>query len=319
MYGMHHWPVWGARPRRRAAAQGPRRVPLHQRRDAAAGQPRLHPDRDRRAGRAARRARPPLGAARLLRHGQPQRQGDLRQVPGLVRRQPGQPPPAAARGGGASATSSSWAAPTRCCAKARAAYDRGEYRWVAEVVNHVVFADPANTRGARAAGRRARAARLPVRVRHLAQPLPHRRPGAAPRRRPTIAGVQHRQPGQRARDEPGPVLQLPRRAAQRASGPATSGSSLNLDFTDTGEQVVRASSPTARSATCWAATDDDADATITLTRTALDRFILGDHHPRRRSRIGRDLGRARNRAAGRAALAARHLRGLVQHRRALSR
>jgi len=29
-------------------------------------------------------------------------------------------------------------------AKARAAYDAGEYRWVAELVNHLVFADPAN-------------------------------------------------------------------------------------------------------------------------------------------------------------------------------
>ena len=29
-------------------------------------------------------------------------------------------------------------------AKARSAYDRGEYRWVAQVVNHVVFADPEN-------------------------------------------------------------------------------------------------------------------------------------------------------------------------------
>jgi alkyl sulfatase BDS1-like metallo-beta-lactamase superfamily hydrolase len=29
-------------------------------------------------------------------------------------------------------------------AKARAAYERGEYRWVAELVNHLVFADPAN-------------------------------------------------------------------------------------------------------------------------------------------------------------------------------
>ena len=28
--------------------------------------------------------------------------------------------------------------------KAREAFDRGEYRWVAEVVNHVVFADPTN-------------------------------------------------------------------------------------------------------------------------------------------------------------------------------
>jgi linear primary-alkylsulfatase len=30
-------------------------------------------------------------------------------------------------------------------AKARRAYDAGDYRWVAEVVNHVVFADPENT------------------------------------------------------------------------------------------------------------------------------------------------------------------------------
>ena len=29
--------------------------------------------------------------------------------------------------------------------KAREAYDQGEYRWVAEVVNHVVFAEPDNT------------------------------------------------------------------------------------------------------------------------------------------------------------------------------
>jgi alkyl sulfatase BDS1-like metallo-beta-lactamase superfamily hydrolase len=30
-------------------------------------------------------------------------------------------------------------------AKARASYDEGDYRWVAEVVNHVVFAEPTNT------------------------------------------------------------------------------------------------------------------------------------------------------------------------------
>ena len=30
-------------------------------------------------------------------------------------------------------------------AKARECFDRGDYRWVAQVVNHVVFADPANT------------------------------------------------------------------------------------------------------------------------------------------------------------------------------
>jgi len=34
--------------------------------------------------------------------------------------------------------------PDAVLSKARAAFDRGEYRWVAEVVNHVVFADPDN-------------------------------------------------------------------------------------------------------------------------------------------------------------------------------
>ena len=55
-------------------------------------------------------------------------------------------------------------------ARARESFDEGDYRWVAEVVNHVVFADPGNRRGARAAGRRARAARLPGRVGPLARP-----------------------------------------------------------------------------------------------------------------------------------------------------
>ena len=40
--------------------------------------------------------------------------------------------------------SSSWAAPTRCCRRPRSPIGKGDYRWVAEVVNHVVFADPNN-------------------------------------------------------------------------------------------------------------------------------------------------------------------------------
>ena len=35
--------------------------------------------------------------------------------------------------------------PDALIAKARAAFDAGDYRWVAEVVNHLVFADPTNT------------------------------------------------------------------------------------------------------------------------------------------------------------------------------
>ena len=51
----------------------------------------------------------------------------------------------------------------------------GDYRWVAEVVNHLVFAEPEQRGGAGAAGRSARAARLRSRERDLAELLPGRR------------------------------------------------------------------------------------------------------------------------------------------------
>ena len=108
---------------------------------------------------------------------------DLPAVHGLVRRQPGQPlaPPARARGpryvefmGGTEAVLD----------RAQRSFDEGDYRWVAEVVNHVIFADPTNRRGPRAAGPHVRAARLRRRERHVAELLPHGRPGAARRRGP---------------------------------------------------------------------------------------------------------------------------------------
>src|SRR5206468_3488250 len=82
--------------------------------------------------------------SRLLRLDQPQREGDLPALHGLVRRQSGPPleyPPVEAATryvecmGGADAV----------LEKARRAYDAGDYRWVAQLVNHVVFADPKNT------------------------------------------------------------------------------------------------------------------------------------------------------------------------------
>ena len=42
MYGMHHWPVWGTDRVIEMLSKAPRRLPLHQRPDAAARQPRLH-------------------------------------------------------------------------------------------------------------------------------------------------------------------------------------------------------------------------------------------------------------------------------------
>ena len=212
---MHHWPAWGRERVLELLGHGPRRLPLHQRRDAAAGQPRPDAERDRRAGRVPARARPPLGDARLLRLAQPQRQGDLRQLPRLVRRQPGRrstrmPPEEAAKRyvefmGGADAALD----------KARGAFELGDYRWVAEVVNHVVFADPDNQ-----AARDLQADAL-EQLGYQAESGPWRnfyltaaqelRDGVA-----AAADAEHRQPRHGARDEHRAVLRLPRACGSTA-------------------------------------------------------------------------------------------------------
>ena len=65
--------------------------------------------------------------------------------------------------------------------KARAAYDRGEYRWVAEVVNHVVFAEPQNTAARELQADALEQLGYQSEAGHLAQPVPDRRAGAARR------------------------------------------------------------------------------------------------------------------------------------------
>ena len=62
---------------------------------------------------------------------------------------------------------------------AQAAFDGGDFRWAATLLNHAVFADAGPRGGPRALGRHARTARLRRRERHLAQLLPvgrHRTP-----------------------------------------------------------------------------------------------------------------------------------------------
>ena len=85
----HRVPVGTARP-----------VRLPARPDAAAAEPGLHRARDRRDDRAAPGPGAGLAHARLLRLGQPQRQGHLPALPGLVRRQPGPAVAAPAAGEG---------------------------------------------------------------------------------------------------------------------------------------------------------------------------------------------------------------------------
>ena len=101
--------------------------------------------------------------------------------------------------------------------RAREDFARGEYRFVAEAMSHVVFADPSNTE-ARSLGADA--------LEQLGYAR-SRRPGATrtssgPRsfgEAPTAAGGRALpQPLHRPSDEPRPRLRLPGRAAQRREG-----------------------------------------------------------------------------------------------------
>ena len=87
-FASHHWPTWGHRPHRHVPVSAARPLRLPARSDAADAQPGRDRHRDRRGFPAAARARRRLARPRLLRLGQPQRQGDLPALPGLVRRSP---------------------------------------------------------------------------------------------------------------------------------------------------------------------------------------------------------------------------------------
>lgn len=151
--------------------------------------------------------------------------------------------------------------------KARAAFDRGEYRWVAEVVNHVVFADPRN--------REARALQADT-LEQLGYQAE-----AATWRGIYLTGAKELRDG---------VFQLPSASTAspdtvkamslplllnylgvRLNGPRAAGKAitLNLSFTDTGETAVLELRGGALSHSLGRA-DPDADATATLSRETLN-------------------------------------------------
>jgi alkyl sulfatase BDS1-like metallo-beta-lactamase superfamily hydrolase len=156
--------------------------------------------------------------------------------------------------------------------KAREAYEKGEYRWVAEVVNHVVFAEPSNT-----AARELQANTL--------EQLGYQSE-AGTWRNLYLTGAQELRHGT-------PNVKLPSSASEdsirgmsldlffnylgvRLNGAKAGGTDVTLNwvFTDTHEQVLLRLSNGALSHVIGR-TDPSADATITLTRVALNRFILG--------------------------------------------
>jgi alkyl sulfatase BDS1-like metallo-beta-lactamase superfamily hydrolase len=157
--------------------------------------------------------------------------------------------------------------------KARSAYESGEYRWVAEVVNHVVFADPGNTE---ARGLQADALEQ---MGYQSE--------AGPWRNFYLTGAKELREGVVKLPAPNSASPDSVRAMSldlffnylgvRLNGPKASGTriTLNLNFTDTGDRAVLELANGALNH-LPGHTAEEADTTVTLTRSALDRVILGE-------------------------------------------
>jgi alkyl sulfatase BDS1-like metallo-beta-lactamase superfamily hydrolase len=159
--------------------------------------------------------------------------------------------------------------------KARKYYDQGDYRWVAQVVNHVVFADPGNT------------AAKELQARALEQMGYQTECGTW--RNFYLTGAQELRRGVAVpRDFGGATTASPDSVKAmpldlffdylgvRLNGPKAAGVKIiiNWDFTDTKEQYVLALENGALNHTAQKQ-DAAADATLTLTRAAFNEIIMG--------------------------------------------
>lgn len=155
--------------------------------------------------------------------------------------------------------------------KARECFDRGEYRWVAEVVNHLVFSDPAN-----AAARHLQADALeqlgyqaesgPWRAFYLTAAMELRNPRPpSPTPRPGAAGQVRTLPVEQILDSLSVRLNGPKAGAR--------GFAFNLSFTDTGERFLL-SVENAVLHYRRGRVDKKVDANVTLTRTGLAEIVL---------------------------------------------
>jgi alkyl sulfatase BDS1-like metallo-beta-lactamase superfamily hydrolase len=162
--------------------------------------------------------------------------------------------------------------PAAVIAKARKYYDKGEFRWVAEVMNHVVFADPKN-----AAARELQAKAL-EQLGYQAESGPWRNfylTGAQELRHGVVKG----DTGTTA--SPDTITAMPLALffdylGVRLNGPRAEGKAMmiNWNFTDTKEQYVLALENGALNHTANKQVQG-ADASVTLTRAAFDEVILG--------------------------------------------
>ena len=316
MYGMHHWPVWGNDRVLEMLEQGPRRLPLHQRRDAAPGQPRAtrrceiaeqveFPTELAATGRcAATTARSTTTSRRPT---STTSAGSTATRPTCTRCRPSEPAKRYVEFmGGADAA----------LEKARGALRRGRLPLGRRGRQPRRVRRPRQPGGAGAAGRRARAARLPVRDRAVAQLLPHRRQGAA-RRRARAADAEHGEPRHRAGDERSSCSSTTSASASTAPRPATRRSRSTSRFPDRREAwtllvAQRRAEPSRRQPTTT--------PTRTSPSTARTSTTSSSAQPRSPTRSPTGARSVEGDAAGAARVRrpARHVRVLVQHRHALN-
>jgi hypothetical protein len=171
MFASHHWPRFGGDDVAGVPHTAARRVPLDPRPDAAARQPRPHPDEIAAelsscpsASRTSRTCRATTARCRTTsgRSTTATSAGTTATRPTSTRSHRSRP---------ARSYVELMGGPDAVLRGARAAFDDGDYRWVVEVLNHLVFADPEH--------REARALLGPTRWSSSAT-RPSRRPGATP-------------------------------------------------------------------------------------------------------------------------------------------
>ncbi len=157
-------------------------------------------------------------------------------------------------------------------AQARQSFDKGEYRWVAQVVNHLVFADPDNK-----AARELQADAL-EQLGYQAESGPWRNfyLSAAKELRDGVLDLDTPQLGADV-IKATPLDMFFDLLAVRLIGPKAAGKKivLNANFTDIGEQYLLVVENGVLNY-AKGKQDAEADATLTLSRTALDEVILGE-------------------------------------------
>lgn len=156
--------------------------------------------------------------------------------------------------------------------KAKEAYDKGDYRWVAQVVNHVVFADPENKDA-----KNLQADAL-EQLGYQAE--------SGPWRNFYLSGAKELREGVAELPTPNTASADTVRAmtiemffdylAVRLNGPKSADmqATFNFDFGDDGKYFVELENGVLNHTANHAG--DDVDATLTLSRETLNRIILGE-------------------------------------------